>query len=451
MNDEQINMMLGKAAFLIAVKENFRFFHFVFLAAFILFSPPVPEVHSAQITLAWDASTDPNIAGYRVHYGNASGNYSTAVDVGKQTSCTIANLSGGMAYYFAATEYDTSGQESGYSNEAVYAPSSSCAFSLSPTATSFNSAGGPGTVGVTAQTGCAWTANSNVSWLVITSNSSGTGNRTINYSVTANLTVGSRSGTMTVAGVPFTVNQTGLSCSYSIAPASQSFSAGGGAGSVTVAAASGCSWSSSSSVGWVSILSGSSGSGNGTVGYSVSTNPNGTSRTGTVIVAGKTLTVSQSAISRYSLTVAKAGNGNGTVTANPPGSTFTAATVVPLIAIPDANSAFAGWSGGCSGTSPTCKITMNSNTSSTATFNLQRSTITARAGANGSISPPGAVAVRLGASQVFTITPNRGYRIADVKVDGVSVGGTSSYLFGNVMSNHTIDASFSPISRTYGR
>ena len=439
------------ARFLMVMKDPSRFFPLILLLAFILFLVPGPEAHAAQVTLAWDAGTDPNIAGYKVYYGNASGSYLTVVDVGKQASCTIANLSTGMSYYFAATEYNSSGQESGYSNEAVYTASSPCAFSLSSTATSFTSTGGPGTVGVTAQTGCAWAANSNASWLVITSNASGTGNGTVNYSVTANSTAGSRSGTMTVAGVTFTVNQTGFSCSYTIAPATQPFSAGGGTGSVAVTAASGCSWSSSSSVGWVSILSGSSGSGNGTVGYSVAANPNGTSRTGTVTVAGKTLTVSQSAVSQYSLTVVKAGSGNGTVAVNPAGSTFTAGTVVTLTATSDGNSAFGGWSGGCSETSPTSNVTMNSNTSVTATFTRQSSTITTRAGANGSISPSGAVAVRLGASQSFTITPNRGYKIADVKVDGVSVGRTSTYLFGNVMSDHTIDASFTSNYRHYGR
>jgi hypothetical protein len=85
---------------------------------------------------------------------------------------------------------------------------------------------------------------------------------------------------------------------------------------------------------------------------------------------------------------------------------------------------------------------MNSNTSVTATFTLQRCTITASAGANGSISPSGAVAVPLGGSKTFTITPNRGYRISDVKVDGVSVRRTSAYTFRNVMSNHTIAVSF---------
>jgi hypothetical protein len=91
---------------------------------------------------------------------------------------------------------------------------------------------------------------------------------------------------------------------------------------------------------------------------------------------------------------------------------------------------------------------MNSNISVTATFTLEGFTITALAGANGSISPSGTVTVGYGASQTFTIRPYRGYRIVDVKVDGVSVGSPSTFLFGNVRSNHTIEANFAPL-RTY--
>ena len=69
-------------------------------------------------------------------------------------------------------------------------------------------------------------------------------------------------------------------------------------------------------------------------------------------------------------------------------------------------------------------------------------TITATAGANGSISPNGAVTVNHGGSQQFTITPNVGYRIADVRVDGSSVGAVSSYTFSNVTAGHTITANF---------
>jgi len=69
-------------------------------------------------------------------------------------------------------------------------------------------------------------------------------------------------------------------------------------------------------------------------------------------------------------------------------------------------------------------------------------TINASAGANGSISPNGAVSVASGASQGFTITPSACFHVADVLVDGSSVGAVTSYAFTNVLSNHTISASF---------
>jgi hypothetical protein len=69
-------------------------------------------------------------------------------------------------------------------------------------------------------------------------------------------------------------------------------------------------------------------------------------------------------------------------------------------------------------------------------------TITASAGANGSISPSGAVAVANGGSQAFTITPNPGFLVQDVLVDGGSVGAVTSYPFTSVGADHTISASF---------
>ncbi|MEK7609595.1 MAG: DUF4082 domain-containing protein [Patescibacteria group bacterium] len=70
--------------------------------------------------------------------------------------------------------------------------------------------------------------------------------------------------------------------------------------------------------------------------------------------------------------------------------------------------------------------------------------ITASTGANGSISPTSAT-VTSGSNQTFTITPNSGYQVAGVLVDGVSVGAVTSYTFSNVTANHTISATFSVI------
>ncbi len=74
--------------------------------------------------------------------------------------------------------------------------------------------------------------------------------------------------------------------------------------------------------------------------------------------------------------------------------------------------------------------------------------ITASAGANGSISPSGAMAVTRGANQTFTITPNTGYTIASVLVDGVDQGTIGAYTFTNVQAIHTISATFTIMTYT---
>ncbi len=70
----------------------------------------------ATVSLAWNANTDQNLAGYKIYYGNASRNYSAVIDVGNATSYAVANLSSGT-YFFAVTAYNTSGAESPFSNE----------------------------------------------------------------------------------------------------------------------------------------------------------------------------------------------------------------------------------------------------------------------------------------------------------------------------------------------
>jgi uncharacterized membrane protein len=70
-------------------------------------------------------------------------------------------------------------------------------------------------------------------------------------------------------------------------------------------------------------------------------------------------------------------------------------------------------------------------------------TITATAGANGAVTPSGSVVVNQGADQSFTITPNSGYQVANVLVDGASAGAVTTYTFSNVQADHTINATFS--------
>ena len=85
-------------------------------------------------------------------------------------------------------------------------PGVSCSFALSSSSATFPASGGSGTVNIITTSGCGWTAASNAAFLTITSGASGTGNGVVGFSVAAN-TGAARSGTLSIAGQTFTVNQ----------------------------------------------------------------------------------------------------------------------------------------------------------------------------------------------------------------------------------------------------
>jgi hypothetical protein len=176
----------------------------------------------------------------------------------------------------------------------TYRAGAFCA-SLSSITQFFASGGGGSSVAITAAGSCGWSAVSNASWINITSAAAGAGNATITYTVAENLTGAARTGTMTIAGRAFTVVQDGgvsSDCSYSTPAKSKAFKAAGGTGSFTVSAQARCAWQAASNAGWITITSGTSGVGNGTVTFSVAPNTGGT-RKGTITVAGRTYTVKQ--------------------------------------------------------------------------------------------------------------------------------------------------------------
>ena len=72
---------------------------------------------TAQMKLAWDPPTSPDVDGYRVYYGIASRTYGAPINVGNVTTYTLNGLSSGVIYYIAVTAYDTANNESDYSNE----------------------------------------------------------------------------------------------------------------------------------------------------------------------------------------------------------------------------------------------------------------------------------------------------------------------------------------------
>jgi hypothetical protein len=160
----------------------------------------------AQVTLAWTASTSPNVAGYTIYYGTASGNYAYSLNVGNVLTYTLTGLSAGATYYFTTTAYDSAGDQSGDSNVVSYTVPTACTYSISPTSASFTASGGTGSVGVTTQSGCAWTATSGANWITFTP-ASGNGSGTVSYSAAANTGTSSRTAASTVAGLSFAVTE----------------------------------------------------------------------------------------------------------------------------------------------------------------------------------------------------------------------------------------------------
>src|SRR5262245_14200472 len=106
-----------------------------------------------------------------------------------------------------------------------------------------------------------------------------------------------RTGTLTIAGQTFTVTQAGAPCTFTLDATSASPTAAAGTGTVGVTAAFGsCTWTATSNAPtWLTITSGSSGPGNGTVSYAVAANLSPTPRTGTLTIAGQTFTGTQAA------------------------------------------------------------------------------------------------------------------------------------------------------------
>lgn len=170
-----------------------------------------------------------------------------------------------------------------------------CTYSLSSTSLAFESSGGPGAVNITTGSTCAWTAVSDRGWMTITSGASGTGNGAVNVSLTANANTGERSGTLTIAGQAVSVRQNGAAgpCTLDISPTTASFGKDAASGSFNVTAPAHCQWSAASAVSWLTVTSGSNGTGSGTVTYSVARNTGPVSRTGGIAVAQQTFLVTQ--------------------------------------------------------------------------------------------------------------------------------------------------------------
>ncbi len=178
-----------------------------------------------------------------------------------------------------------------------------CTFTIAPTTASFPADGGSGEIVVTASAPtCAWTAQPAVAWIAIQGASGGTGSGRLRFAVAANPATTTRSSALVVAGSTVAIDQAAAAtvppvpvpCTFTIAPASAAFASGGGTAEVVVtASATTCAWTATSGASWIGIQGSAGGTGSGRLTYVVASQTATSERSGTLDVAGSTVTVTQ--------------------------------------------------------------------------------------------------------------------------------------------------------------
>ena len=247
----------------------------------------------------WTASSPVSWATVSPAYG--SGNGAITVTATSNASSTVSR----------STNLTVAGQ-----SVAVTQGGTICNDVLGSSNASIPFGGGTGGVTVTAPGVCGWQslADASAAWLTISSSGSG-GTSNVVFTAAANGTASARSGTLTIAGQPFTVNEAAGPCNYILSGTSTTLLAGQASGLFTFSTGTaGCSATAVSFANWLTATTASSSDGtSGTVSFAATANPAGVTRSGTIQFAGQTYTVTQSAaacafsLNAYGLALGQAG------------------------------------------------------------------------------------------------------------------------------------------------
>ena len=396
-------------------------------------------VVAGTITLAWDPPTTntdgtplTDLAGYKIYYGPTSGSYTNTLDVGNVTTSVVNNLTDGLTYYFTVSAYNSAGVESSFSNEVSKTLPSTQSTLTTFTVTATADIGGTitpaGTTGVNDGANQTFTIAPDAGYYVATVLVDGVPMGAVTTytftSVTANHTI----------AASFAIN------SYPITqdPSSTIMASAGPNGSISPS-------------GSVSVPEG--------LDQAFTITPATGYHVAAVLVDG----ASVGAVTSYTFTnVGSEHTISATFAENAP-STITASAgeggiITPSGAVSIESGAsqyfyFAPATGNrvldvvIDGTSVGAMMAYNfinvgSNHTISVTFTPDVYTITATAYDNGSISPAGGTVVSKGGSQTYTITPDPGYTVSYVTVDGAYEGPITSFTFDNVRMNHEITAYF---------
>jgi hypothetical protein len=179
---------------------------------------------------------------------------------------------------------------------AVPLEAQTCNYIVTPLVIAADPAEQTGTIRVMATPGsCEWVAESNTEWISVSfggrPGNPSTGNGTSGYRILRNRDASPRSGSITVAGQRVIINQAAADCPFTLDPPNAIVSPAGATGSFRVQTS--CNWTASSRVDWIRVTGGASGSGNGTVQYSVAANNTRANRNGSIQAGPRDFQISQ--------------------------------------------------------------------------------------------------------------------------------------------------------------
>jgi all-beta uncharacterized protein/BACON domain-containing protein len=226
----------------------------------------------------------------------------------------------------------------GSSTQSVTSPSTvKCAVNAAANPASFPAAGGNGTLAVTTNRECQWSASASGGWIQLGS-TSGQGEANVSFTVSSNADPATRRGSIAVGDQQIAISQEAAPCVFTVSPTRDNTIATGERKTVAVTASSPqCAWTARSDVDWLTIVSGGQGTGNGQVTYEAQATT-GPARTGTLLVAGQVVTITQgegcsSSIAPTAQSVAATGGTGAISVTTAPGCPWTAQSNAAWISI----------------------------------------------------------------------------------------------------------------------
>jgi len=401
------------------------------VCASLLLALPSLAALAEPVTVAWDANpVEEQVTGYLLHYGEVSATdaafsgYDVEVNVGNVTEYTVDLPDATAVYYLAVVAYNGMGLRSDYSAEVTREVASPATYTVAVSAGAGGSVSPSGNVSVTHGGNLTVSIAPNTGYAIANVLVDGTSVGAVTSTTLSNITAS------------HTVSASFVAKTYTVA---MSAGAGGSvspSGNVSVTHGGNLTVSIAPNTGYAIanvLVDGTS------VGAVTSTTLSNVTASHTVSASfvAKTYTVAMSAGEGGSVSP----SGNVSVTH---GGNLTV-SIAPNTGYAIADVQVDGASIGAV-VSHTLQNVTGSHTVS-ASFVAKTYTVAVSAGAGGSVTPSGSVSVTNGGNLTVSIAPNTGYAIADVLVDGTSVGAVASATLSNLTASHTVSASF--VAKTY--